>query len=220
MSGATSANRSRGGRSAGWPAQAPGRGRFAGIPHAPLRRFSLDGLPARPPGSRARRALPAGAERRRRPRFPRGRRSDVSCGLPRRRDIADAIAGLVTGTAARQARRRACPRREAAPAGPLPAGLLLEGLVTRERAERPSPLRPGSGSSRASAASALRSDLRASRPARACTGPRFARSSWPGSSVPRPSGALWEGAGSACRAGAKLWRLRASEGRSRRPSPR
>jgi hypothetical protein len=131
MSGPSSANRTGFAAALVGPHRPPA-GAARGIPCAPLERFALDDyLRARLAPDRV--VL-----------CPQGRSLEAAkrrlLWPPPPEDIAEAIAGLLTETAAkattpsaaRPARKAARPR----PRGPLHAGLLLEGLVTGERVER------------------------------------------------------------------------------------
>lgn len=134
MSGPTSANRCRDALALVGPKKPPA-GAARQIPHAPLERFSLDAYLAS-------RAAPDRVVL-----CPQGRSLDADISFlraakarllwpPPPPDIADAIAGLVTATATATA-TAAPPARGPARSrsrDPLHAAVLLEGLVTRERA--------------------------------------------------------------------------------------
>jgi hypothetical protein len=138
MSGPSSANRESLAAALIGPRRPP-LAAARGIPCAPLERYSLDSY------VRARSAPDRVVL------CPQGRNLDADLAFleavkrrllwpPPPPDIAGAIAGLVTETAAAAApasatspsRRKPGPRAQ----GPLHAALLLEGLVTRERADR------------------------------------------------------------------------------------
>jgi hypothetical protein len=137
MSGPSSANRVGFAAALVGPRQPPAAA-ARGIPCAPLERLSLDDyLRARSAPDRVV-LCPQGRSLDADLAFLRAAKSRLLWPSPPS-DIADAIAGLVTETAAaatatsavEPARRPARSRSQ----GPLHAALLLEGLVTRERAE-------------------------------------------------------------------------------------
>lgn len=137
MSGPSSANRAGGVAALVGPRQPPAAA-ARGIPCAPLERLSLDAyLRARSAPDRVV-LCPQGRSLDADLAFLKAAKSRLLWPSPPP-DITDAIAGLVTETAAAAATTSAVkPARKPARSrsqGPLRAALLLEGLVTRERAD-------------------------------------------------------------------------------------